>query len=67
MANTSKSKLQISTGGKPSKKFGASTSSDKNPSPLQGLAKKSYKKQSAEATDFGAVPDFGNTGMTGES
>lgn len=65
MANNSKSKLQI-TNGKGSKvKLGASTSSKAESSPL--MPKKSYKKKGSEATDFGAMPGFGTTGLESES
>lgn len=63
--DTSKSKLQL-TGGKQSKvKLGSSTSSKQAASPL--APKKSYKKKGSEATDFGAMPGFGTTGLEGES
>jgi hypothetical protein len=63
--DTSKSKLQITSGKQSKVKLGASTSSKKDASPL--APKKNYKKKGAEPTDFGAMPDFGTTGMTGES
>jgi len=60
--DTSKSKLQIKTG-KPSKvTIGSSASSKPQPSPL--AAKKDYKKN--QSGDMG-MPNFGETGMTGES
>ena len=64
MADTSKSKLQISSGKQPKVKIGASTSSNKGSSAL--MPKKNYKKKGSEDVDFG-TPGFGMTGLEGES
>lgn len=63
MANTSKSKLQVSSGKSSKVKLGASTSSNKDASPL--TPKKNYKKKGADGMDFG-TPGFGMTGLEGE-
>lgn len=63
----SKSKLQIGSKTPKAKLGGASTSSaNSSSSPLQ--PKKDYKKNSAAGSpvDFG-MPNFGQTGLTGES
>lgn len=62
--DTSKSKLQITSGKTPKAKLGASTSSKQAPSPLG--AKKDYKKPGSQPADFG-VPSFGLTGLEGQS
>lgn len=61
----SKPKLMVTKGKIASPVTSASAS--KSTSPLAQLAgKKNYKKQEAQAVDFG-TPSFGQTGMTGES
>jgi hypothetical protein len=62
--DTSKSKLQITSGKSSKVKLGASTSSKTPPSPL--MPKKDYKKKASQAADFGNT-GFGQTGLTGES
>lgn len=62
--DTSKSKLQITSGKQSKVKLGSSTSSNKDSSPL--APKKNYKKKGSEGVDFG-TPGFGMTGLEGES
>jgi hypothetical protein len=61
--DTSKSKLQITSGKQSKVKLGSSTSS-KDASPL--TPKKNYKKKGSEGVDFG-TPGFGMTGLEGET
>ena len=61
--DTSKSKLQINTGKSPKVKLGASTSGSASKTTAL-MPKKDYKK--AAAPEMG-MPNFGQTGLTGES